>query len=98
MSPRRWRTSLAMAAATSRAPRSPSTAASPPDRRPQPPRVTHKKGIDMSAITNKAVVLSGGGFAGGAWMLGLIDSLADRGVDLGDADLIVGTSAGARTG
>src|SRR5437867_3030897 len=52
----------------------------------------------MSAITSKAVVLSGGGFAGAAWMLGLIDALSSRGVDLGDADLIVGTSAGARTG
>jgi NTE family protein len=31
-------------------------------------------------------------------MLGLIDGLRKHGVDLGDADLIVGTSAGARTG
>ena len=48
--------------------------------------------------TKKALVLSGGSFAGGAWMRGLIDALRDDGVDLGVADLIVGTSAGARTG
>jgi NTE family protein len=46
----------------------------------------------------RALVLSGGGFAGGAWMLGLIHTLREGGVDLGDADLVVGTSAGARTG
>lgn len=45
----------------------------------------------------KALVLSGGGFAGGAWMLGLIGALRDEGIDLGGADLIVGTSAGGRT-
>jgi NTE family protein len=47
---------------------------------------------------SKALVLSGGGFAGAAWMVGLIEGLRDRGIDLGDADLIVGTSGGARTG
>jgi NTE family protein len=52
----------------------------------------------LSTITSRALVLSGGGTAGGAWMLGLIDGLRNRGVDLGDADLIVGTSAGARAG
>jgi NTE family protein len=46
----------------------------------------------------RAVVLSGGGRVGAAWMLGLIASLRQAGVDLADADLIVGTSAGARTG
>jgi NTE family protein len=51
----------------------------------------------MSGNT-KALVLSGGGTAGGAWMLGIIDALRNHGVDLGDAELIVGTSAGARTG
>jgi NTE family protein len=49
-------------------------------------------------MTNKALALSGGGFAGEAWMLGLIHGLREGGVDLGDADLIVGTSAGARVG
>ena len=46
----------------------------------------------------KALVLSGGGPGGQAWMLGFIDGLRRDGVDLGEADLVVGTSAGARTG
>jgi NTE family protein len=49
-------------------------------------------------MSTRALVLSGGGFAGAAWMVGLIDGLRAGGVDLRDADLIVGTSAGARTG
>jgi NTE family protein len=49
-------------------------------------------------MSSRALVLSGGGFAGAAWMVGLIDGLRAGGVDLRDADLIVGTSAGARTG
>ncbi len=47
---------------------------------------------------SKALVLSGGGAAGAAWMAGIISGLRERGADLGDADLIVGTSAGARVG
>jgi NTE family protein len=50
------------------------------------------------AENTKALVLSGGGTAGGAWMLGMIHALRDQGIDLADADLIVGTSPGARTG
>jgi NTE family protein len=46
----------------------------------------------------RALVLSGGGIAGAAWMVGLIECLRERGIDLGDADLIVGTSGGARAG
>lgn len=45
----------------------------------------------------RALVLSGGGPAGAAWMAGAIDALREEGVDLGAADLTVGTSAGART-
>jgi NTE family protein len=46
----------------------------------------------------RALVLSGGGFSGAAWIVGLIEGLRDRGIDLGAADLIVGSSGGARTG
>jgi NTE family protein len=49
-------------------------------------------------MMTRALVLSGGGRAGAAWMLGLIAGLREIGVDLADADLVVGTSAGARTG
>ena len=46
-------------------------------------------------MTTKALVLGGGGVTGIAWELGVIAALADGGLDLTDADLIVGTSAGA---
>jgi NTE family protein len=49
-------------------------------------------------MVGTALVLSGGGYAGGAWMLGLIAGMRAGGVDLGAADLVVGTSAGGRTG
>lgn len=43
----------------------------------------------------KAVVLGGGGLAGIAWETGVLLGLADAGLDLTDADLLVGTSAGS---
>ena len=43
----------------------------------------------------RALVLAGAGAAGNAWELGLIAGLADGGVDLTTADLIIGTSAGS---
>lgn len=47
---------------------------------------------------SSAVVLSGGGSVGIAWQTGLAAGLADKGVDLRTADLVVGTSAGSATG
>jgi NTE family protein len=47
---------------------------------------------------NRALVLGGGGVAGTAWMLGLASGLHRHGVELGDADRVVGTSAGAIVG
>ncbi len=49
-------------------------------------------------MRGKAVVLSGGGNGGAAWMVGIVSGLQAHGTDLGGADLIVGTSAGARVG
>jgi NTE family protein len=43
----------------------------------------------------RALVLAGGGASGNAWELGLIAGLFDAGVDLTEADLIIGTSAGS---
>lgn len=43
----------------------------------------------------KALVLGGGGVAGIAWETGVLLGLARAGVDLTDADLLVGTSAGS---
>jgi NTE family protein len=45
--------------------------------------------------TTKALVLGGGGLAGIAWHTGILLGLAEGGLDVGDADLFVGTSAGA---
>ena len=44
----------------------------------------------------KALVLGGGGVAGVTWMTGLLTGLAEAGQDVTGADLVVGTSAGAR--
>ncbi|GAA1398139.1 patatin-like phospholipase family protein [Pseudonocardia kongjuensis] len=46
----------------------------------------------------RALVLGGGGVTGVAWMYGLVAGLAANGVDLGRADLVVGTSAGSVVG
>jgi NTE family protein len=43
----------------------------------------------------RALVLGGGGVTGIAWETGLLHGLAEAGVDLADADLLVGTSAGS---
>ena len=44
---------------------------------------------------SRALVLGGGGVAGIAWETGLLFGLAEAGVDVIDADVIVGTSAGS---
>jgi NTE family protein len=46
----------------------------------------------------KALVLSGGGSVGIAWQTGLAAGLARHGVQLADAEFIVGTSAGSAVG
>lgn len=46
----------------------------------------------------KALVLGGGGVTGIAWELGILAGLHDNGLDLRDAGLIVGTSAGSVVG
>jgi NTE family protein len=45
-----------------------------------------------------ALVLGGGGITGIAWELGVLVGLAEAGVDLTSADLVVGTSAGSVVG
>jgi NTE family protein len=49
-------------------------------------------------MTDRALVLGGGGVAGVAWEVGLLAGLAAAGVDLTDADTVVGTSAGSVVG
>jgi NTE family protein len=46
----------------------------------------------------RALVLGGGGVTGIAWETGLLQGLAEAGVDLTSADLVVGTSAGSVVG
>ena len=46
----------------------------------------------------RALVLGGGGLTGIAWEWGVIAGLADAGIDLSAADLVVGTSAGSVVG
>ena len=43
----------------------------------------------------RAFVLGGGGVTGVAWEIGLLHGLAEHGVDLTGADLLVGPSAGS---
>jgi NTE family protein len=43
----------------------------------------------------RALVLGGGGSTGNAWLIGVIAGLFDAGLDVTQADLIIGTSAGS---
>src|SRR5262245_47992427 len=49
-------------------------------------------------MTGRALVLSGGGPVGIAWESGIAAGLCEGGVDLRQADLIIGTSAGSVVG
>jgi NTE family protein len=55
------------------------------------------KNLDLraSAAGGKALVLGGGGSTGNAWLIGVIASLFDAGLDVTTADLTIGTSAGS---
>jgi NTE family protein len=50
------------------------------------------------AVMTRALVLGGGGMTGIAWEFGILGGLARAGVTVGDADIIVGTSAGSVVG
>src|ERR1700728_2175481 len=51
--------------------------------------------VTSTTAAQRALVLHGGGSAGNAWEIGVIAGLFDAGVDVTEADLIVGTSAGS---
>src|SRR4051794_544442 len=51
-----------------------------------------------TALMQRAVVLGGGGLTGVAWLTGVLSAFEDAGVPVGDADLVVGTSAGSVVG
>src|SRR5579872_2819505 len=49
----------------------------------------------LPAAGQRALVLGGGGSAGNAWLIGVLAGLVDAGLDVTEADLIIGTSAGS---
>ena len=49
-------------------------------------------------MASRALVLGGGGPVGIGWEIGMIRGLEEEGVDVTDADVIIGTSAGAAVG
>jgi NTE family protein len=55
-------------------------------RRPRP---------DQDQPPKRALVLGGGGSAGNAWLIGVVAGLFDAALDVSEADLIIGTSAGS---
>jgi NTE family protein len=65
--------------------------------RPRP--VQDQQQIDATrrapAAGERALVLGGGGSTGNAWLIGVIAGLFDARLDVTDADLIIGTSAGS---
>jgi NTE family protein len=46
-------------------------------------------------MSERALVLGGGGSTGHAWLIGVVAGLCDAGMDVSAADLIIGTSAGS---
>lgn len=46
-------------------------------------------------VGERALVLGGGGAAGNAWLIGVVAGLFDAGLDVTQADLTIGTSAGS---
>jgi NTE family protein len=49
----------------------------------------------VRAAGERALVLGGGGSTGNAWVIGVIAGLFDAGLDVTEADLTIGTSAGS---
>jgi NTE family protein len=58
--------------------------------------IVRQDGLMSSQRT--ALVLGGGGITGIAWEIGVVAGLAEAGIDLSTADLVVGTSAGSVVG
>src|SRR5579875_2673518 len=54
--------------------------------------------MNTNGIGTRALVFGGGGVAGVVWELGILTGLHDKGLDVRDADVIIGTSAGSVVG
>lgn len=64
----------------------------PPSEQDQPQDDATRR---VRAAGKRALVLGGGGSTGNAWLIGVIAGLFDAGLDVTEADLIIGTSAGS---
>jgi NTE family protein len=51
--------------------------------------------VECPLVSERALVLGGGGAAGNAWLIGVVAGLCDAGLEVTEADLIIGTSAGS---
>lgn len=64
-----------------------------------PPSAQDQPQVDATtrvrAAGKRALVLGGGGSTGNAWLIGVIAGLLEAGLDVTEADLIIGTSAGS---
>jgi NTE family protein len=69
------------------------TASDPPRSDQDQPQVDATRRVRAAGA--RALVLGGGGSAGNAWLIGVIAGLGDAGLDVTEADLIIGTSAGS---
>src|SRR5258708_28142996 len=54
--------------------------------------------IQKQKALTRALVLGGGGVTGIAWEVGILTGLLEAGVNLHEADTVIGTSAGAFVG
>lgn len=72
-----------------------STTASSDDSRPDHDQPQLDAAKRVRAAGGRALVLGGGGSAGNAWLIGVIAGLSDAGLDVTQADPIIGTSAGS---
>jgi NTE family protein len=66
--------------------------------RTRPPRAEECNIVKRMTNGGRGLVLGGGGVTGIAWETGLLAGLAEAGIDLTSADLVVGTSAGSVVG
>ncbi|HEX4019251.1 MAG TPA: patatin-like phospholipase family protein [Frankiaceae bacterium] len=56
---------------------------------------TSLRSAPADAFAKRALVLGGGGAAGNAWEIGVLAALCAAGLDVTQADLVIGTSAGS---
>jgi len=61
----------------------------------RPPITDSQTNLRTRVTGERALVLGGGGSAGNAWLIGVIAGLFEAGLDVTNADLVIGTSAGS---